>query len=198
MKLARLIALCLAGLGAQPQAADERARLAGERQVITQRFDHEEQACRLKFAVTGCLADVRARRRDALAPLRERELGLADHERQQRAQERRRAVAAKQEAAAERPEEVAAPVLGLRQSPAPARLPSASTAPRMDDRAAGEAEAAQRAQVHARRQADIDANQKRVADRVAARASEGKPVQPLPPLPPLPPPSGAPASQPQR
>lgn len=197
MKLARLIALCLAGLGAQPQAADERARLAGERQVITQRFDHEEQACRLKFAVTGCLADVRARRRDALAPLRERELGLADHERQQRAQERRRAVAAKQEAAAERPEEVAAPVLGLRQAPAPARLASASasTAPRMDDRAAGEAEAAQRAQVHARRQADIDANQKRVADRVAARASEGKPVQPLPPLPP---PSGPPASQPQR
>ena len=174
-------ALCLANGLACADPGDERTRLAGERQAITQRFDQEEQACRLKFAATGCLADVRARRREALAPLRERELSLADQERQQRGEERRRAVAAKQQAAAAQLVQGPAPVLKLRQPAAPAR--SASAAPRMDDPAVREADAAQRAQVNARRLADIEADKKRVADRVAARASEGKPVKPLPRLP---------------
>ena len=185
--------LCLAGVAPQPQAADDRARLAGERQAITQRFDQEEQACRSKFAATGCLADVRARRRDALGPLRERELSLADQDRQQRAQERRRNVAAKQQAAADRLAALPAPVLTLRQ-PAPSSPPaSAPITPRVVDEAARDAEAAERArraQAAAQRQAAIEAAiqaaKRRVADRVAARASEGKQVQPLPPLPPLP------------
>lgn len=195
MKPRLVLVWCLVSSVVFAESADERARLAGERQAISQRFDQEEQACQQKFATTGCLADVRARRRDALAPLRERELSLADQERQQRAQERRRAVVAKQQAAADQPVELPASVLKLRQSPAPARSASTAAGPRVDDKAAREAEAAQRAQAHARRQADIDADKKRVADRVAARASEGKPVQPLPPLPPA---SGAPASQPRR
>jgi len=193
MKPRLILVWCLISGVVFAESVDERTWLAGERQAITQRFVQEEQACQQKFATTGCLADVRARRRDALAPLRERELNLADQERQHRAGERRRAVAAKQEAAAERPAEVPVPVLRLRQAPAPARL--ASAAPRTDDPAARDAEAAQRAQVHARRQADIDADKQRVADRVAARASQGKPVQPLPPLPPA---SAALASQPPR
>jgi colicin import membrane protein len=187
-----IIALCTASLTAHAQAAGDRERLAGERQAVLQRFDQDAQACRLKFAATGCLADARARRRDALAPLRERELSLAEQDRQQRALERRRAVAAKQQAAAERAPEMLAPVLKLRQ-PAPAsRSASAAVAPRVVDAAARDADAAQRAQASARRQVAIDADQQRVADRVAARASEGKPVQPLPPLPALR------ASQPRR
>jgi len=183
MKPLLIAALGLASVASGAEPADERARLAGERQTITQRFDQEEQTCKEKFAATGCLADTRARRREALAPLRERELSLADRERQQRAQERRRAVAAKQQAAADRPAELPAPVLKLRQAPPPARSASAASPPRLVDEGARAAEAAQRAQASGRRQADIDADKKRVADRIAARASEGKPVQPLPPLP---------------
>ena len=177
------VALCLASGLARAEPADERTRLAAERQAVTQRFDREEQACTQKFATTGCLADVRARRRDALAPLRERELSLADQDRQQRAQQRRRALAANQQAAAERPAQSPAPVLKLRQASPPADPAFAAPTHRSDDQGAREAEAALRAQASARRQADIEAGKKRVADRVAARASEGKPVQPLPPLP---------------
>jgi hypothetical protein len=190
-----VLTLCLASGLAGAEPPDERTRLAAERQAVTQRFDQEEQACRQKFASTGCLADVRARRREALAPLRERELSLADQDRQQRAQERRRSLAAKQQAAAERPVEAPAPVLKLRQAPPPADSASAAPTPRTDDQGVREAEAAQRAQANARRQAEIEAGKKRVADRVAARASEGKPVQPLPPLPAA---SGSRAGQPQR
>ena len=188
-------ALCLASSLAHAEPADERARLAGERLAVTQRLDQEEQACRLKFATTGCLADVRARHREAMAPLRERELSLADQDRQHRAQERRRTLAVKQQAAADRPPELPEPVLKLRRTPPPALSASAATAAPVDARAARVAEAALRAQANARTQADIDAGQKRVADRVAARASEGKPVQPLPLLPAVP---SSRASQPRR
>jgi hypothetical protein len=183
MKPLLIAALGLASVASGAVPADERARLAAERQTITQRFDQEEQACRVKFATTGCLADTRARRREALSPLRERELSLADRERQQRAQERRRAVAAKQQAAADRPAESPAPMLKLRQAPPPARSASAASPPRLVDEGARAAEAAQRAQASVLRQADIEADKKRVADRIAVRASQGKPVQPLPPLP---------------
>lgn len=186
MKLVLATALAIAFGAVGAQVPDERARLAEQRQAVTQRFELEEKACMQKFASTGCLADARARRRDALAPLRERELSLADEERQQRAQERRRALAAKQKAAADRPPEPPAPVLKLRQPTAPAKPASAASPSRAIEPGAREAEAAQRAQAQARRQADIDADRKRVADRVASRASEGKPVQPLPPLPPVP------------
>ncbi len=177
--------LALSGAVAGAQAADDRARLASERQAITQRFDQEEQACMQKFATTGCLADARARRRDALAPLRERELSLADQERQQRAQERRRTVAARQQAAADRPARMPAPVLKLRQPVPPSRPASAAVTPRASDEPAREADAARRAQAAAQRQADVEAGKKRVADRVAARASGAKAVQPLPALPAL-------------
>ena len=177
-------ALFLASGLAHAAPADERARLAAERAAVTQRLDQEELACRLRFATSGCLTDVRARRREALASLREREQSLADQDRQQRAQERRRTLAAKQQAAmADRPAALPAPVLKLRQAPPPARPADEAHRSRVDDPGARQAEAALRAQASARRQADIEAGQKRVADRVAARASEGKPVQPLPPLP---------------
>ena len=103
MMLLLVAALCLASGLAHAEPADERARLAAERLAVTQRLDQEEQACRLKFATTGCLTDMRARHRQALASLRERELSLADQDRQHRAQERRRTLAAKQQAAADRP-----------------------------------------------------------------------------------------------
>jgi len=175
--------LCLASLAARAEPANERARLEAERQAIAQRFSQEEQACRQRFAITGCLEDVRVRRREALAPVRERELNLADLERQQRAAARRLQVAAKMQAAAGPAAAASDPVPEVRQAPAPGRAASASYPPRVSNDAAREAAAAERARVGARKLAEIEAGKRRVADRVAARASEGKPVQPLPPLP---------------
>lgn len=175
--------LCLASLAARAEPADERARLDAERQAITQRFGQEEQVCRQRFAATACLEDVRVRRRDALAPVRERELNLADLDRQQRAAQRRRLVATKMQAAPGPAAAASEPVREVRQAPSPGRPASASLSPRVSNDAAREAAAAERARVGARKLAEIEAGKRRVADRVAARASEGKPVQPLPPLP---------------
>ena len=75
-------------------AADsERSRITAERKAMAAQFAAEEKACAERFAVTACVDDVRVRRREALAPLRERELKLDEADRQQRAQERRSAVA---------------------------------------------------------------------------------------------------------
>ena len=185
--------------------APERASLAAQRQASSQAFDQEEQACRNRFAANDCANDVQARRRDALAPVRARELGLADQERQQRAAERRRTLANKKHSAAQRPADslaptvtpVPVPVLTVRQLPPPPRHwpTSAAQVRKADVAATRQAEAAQRAQAASTRQAQIDVNQQRVAQRVAARASQGKAVQPLPPLPVLP---VLPASQPAR
>ena len=175
--------LCLAGMAARAEPADERARLDLERQAITQRFGQEEQACRQRFAASGCLEDVRVRRREALALVRERELNLADFDRQQRAAQRRRLVANKMQAAAGPAAAASEPVPEVRQAPSPGRPASASLSPRVSNDAAREAAAAERARVGARKLAEIEAGKRRVADRVGARASEGKPVQPLPPLP---------------
>ena len=183
--------------------APERASLAAQRQASSQAFDQEVQACRNRFAANECANDVQARRRAALAPVRARELGLADQERQQRAAERRRSLADKTHAAAQRPADSLAPtvtpvpVLKVRQLPPPPlhRPTSAAQVRKADAAATRQAEAAQRAQAASTRHAQIDVNQQRVAQRVAARASQGKAVQPLPPLPVLP---VLPPSQPAR
>ena len=190
-------ATAVAAAMAVADTGPERAGLAAQRQASSQVFDQEEQACRQRFAANDCANDVRARRRDALAPVRARELRLADQERQQRAAERRRTLADKKHAAAQRPADspaptvtpvpvpVPVPVLKVRQlPPPPPHWPTSAAQARKADAAANrQAEAAQRAQATAARQAQLDVNQQRVVQRVAARASQGNVVQPLPPLP---------------
>jgi hypothetical protein len=63
-----------AGLPSVAVAADnDRNRITAERKATAAQFAAEEKACAERFAVTACVDDVRARRREALAPLRERE-----------------------------------------------------------------------------------------------------------------------------
>ena len=50
-------------------AADDRSQIAQERRILIARFEAEEQACRQRFAVTACVDEVHARRRQALGPL---------------------------------------------------------------------------------------------------------------------------------
>ena len=186
-------ATAVAAAMAVADTGPERAGLAAQRQASSQVFDQEEQACRQRFAANDCANDVRARRRDALAPVRARELRLADQERQQRAAERRRTLADKKHAAAQRPADspaptvtpvpVPVPVLKVRQLPPPHWPTSAAQVRKADVAANQQAEAAQRAQATAARQAQLDVNQQRVVQRVAARATQSNAVQPLPPLP---------------
>jgi hypothetical protein len=174
-----LLSLALLPLlvGADP---GERARVAAERQVLEARYAAEERACRERFVVTACVSDVRVRRRDALAPLRERELQLADSERRQRALERQAGLSAKRNAA---PKE--APPAQLRLRPSPAASASVSVPPRQARREADAAEdrsaaAAERRRAAQRRSDDVAQTQARVERRVQERAAMRRKSTPLP------------------
>jgi len=161
--------------------ADERAQIAAERSALNQRFAQEERDCANRFVVNACIDDVRRQRREALHPLRERELSLDEAERVRRAAERRAVIAAKQAAAASRPGKDAGPPpqLRLREvDPAPAS-PSRPT-PRPHDEAGRAAEAAQRVREAERRREEAQAGQRRVQEREAERAAAGRQAVPLP------------------
>ncbi len=160
---------------------DERALIAAERQALSQRFLQQELDCASRFVVNACIDDVRQRRRDALQPLRERELSLDEAERTRRAAERRSAIAAKQAAAATLPAAASAPPPQLRLRDnlpaAPPRPPRSSPARDQTDRAA---EAAERVRDAERRRDEAQANQRRVQQREAERATSGRSSAPLP------------------
>ena len=193
-----LVVVLLAGLPLLVAAqADERTRLTAERRILSERFDAEQRACADRFAVTACVEETRARRREALAPLRERELRLDEAERRQRATERRAAIASKVAAAASRPAEAAAsaassaaPVVRLRAPPSAASGVVRTPRPKADEagRAAVAAQAEQRVREAQSRQQDLQAAQQRIQRRLAERAAGGRAAEPLP----------VPASSPRR
>ena len=77
-----------AGLSlAAEDAAAERKRIATERAIVEQRFQAQQAECAQRFAVNACLDSAPQARREALSPLRQQELLLADAERRQRAQQ---------------------------------------------------------------------------------------------------------------
>ncbi len=169
--------------GGQAEQA-ERARLAAQRQAITARFAAEERACRERFVVTACVDDVRVRRRDALIPVRQRELQLDDADRRARAAERKAALAEKQRAAQQRAAEPPAPEVRLRPVPAAgtasAARAAARPAARQEESAARAAEAAGRVKAREGRVQSAEAAQERVNKRLAERAASGKAAAPLP------------------
>ena len=126
--LSLLLPLLFWPQAARPVDDAERARLAAERQALIDGFAQEELACQQRFFVNDCVEDVRRRRREALAPLRARELELDDVERQQRAAERRAAIEAKQREQAARPAPASAPELPPRSPAEPASAGPASHA----------------------------------------------------------------------
>lgn len=195
-----LLALALA-LGAWKSAAvhpaavaQERAELAQQRRLLLDALAKEERECRERFAVTACQDDVRRRRRDALQPIRERELRLEEAERRARASERRAAVAARQASAAV-PQPAAAasqPVLRVRperRTRAAAQGPqaAASAPPRRAAASASQAQAsredaaAARARAAERRQEQAEATRARIEQRQAQREASGRRSDPLPP-----------------
>lgn len=92
-KLALALWMSLASLGvwAQSNAASgsadfdaERSRLSAERAAIEAQFDKDRAACYKKFAVEGCLEDLRKARRTKTDDIRRQESSINDIERQRR------------------------------------------------------------------------------------------------------------------
>jgi hypothetical protein len=170
--------------------ADERARISAQRQELTMQFDARERACRGRFAATSCVEEVRALKRQALAPLRERELQLDAAERKQRLDQRQAAVAAKRQAASTPPARSAVPRAAVprKAASASAATPRAASSAaqggtqRRDAAAqAHAAQAAANAQSARREQAEIGKRQARIARRQAQRAATLKKATPLAP-----------------
>jgi hypothetical protein len=172
----------------------ERARLAAQREAIAARFAAEERECRERFAVTRCLDDARVGRREALAPLRQRELEIGDAERRARAEARKASLADKARTAKLRAVEPPAAEVRLRPSlstgaasappteaPQSASRAASRSAARGPDAAARAKDAADRVQALQQRTQASEAAQQRVSKRLADRAASGKAVQPLPP-----------------
>ncbi len=86
--LAAITASTLSLAQAPDSVAQERARIATERQAAEARFASEEKACNVKFAVTDCVNEARARRREVLADLRRQDISINDAERKRRSSER--------------------------------------------------------------------------------------------------------------
>lgn len=175
-----LVALLGALLSGGPAfaAQQERAQLHAERNRLSEVFAEQERSCSQQFLVTACLDDVRARRREALTPLRERELRLDEAERQAKAEQRRQAIAAKQAAAASQPPARPAPPVRVRSA-----LPAASALVReprqleSQDRAAAAAVRAR--ELEAQRLLAVQ-SQQRVDRREAERQAAGRISAPLP------------------
>ena len=179
-RLQFFLALLLAGSGAQAQdAATERRRIDAERRQIEARFSAEDAACRQRFEVTSCVDEVKARRREALAGLRQQELLLADAERRKRAAARMQAIEVKRIEAESRPPAPPQPAPVLRRPLPPSAAAAASREARHQDAQEAVA-AAQRASAAATRRAAAAEDRSRIAERESQRASEARKSAPLP------------------
>lgn len=184
-RLGLVLCVWLCGDASRPVLAqaggDERAQLAAERRALQTRFDTQEQACKSRFAVTACVDELRLRRRDALAPLRARELQLDDAERSQRAQRRQQALQAKQRSTdAATPPEVILRAPAGETSAANAAPCNARTPPSRTKDASRATEAAERAKAAKTRADAARASQAAVAKKLSERAASGKAAAPLP------------------
>lgn len=179
-----LLAAFTAGAATAEDATAARQRLAAERSAIETRYRTEEATCRERFAVTPCIEQAKAQRREALTKVREQELRWDDLDRKQRAETRQRAIAGKRaEAAARAASAASAPVAG-RAAPraplvasAPAPVATPASRPPLDG---GPQAAAERALKAQQRHKDAAARAERIRQREAERAKGGKKAAPLP------------------
>ena len=140
--------------------AQERAEIARARSAVMARKQEAEKACWQRFAVERCLGEARAAAREEDNALHERELRLNREERQEKANERLRAIERKQ-----------------REKPAPAPVTVTprdgsgvlSTEPRATEAQKRAAEQARRVQAH---EASAAAKQQEQAQARAKAAQE--------------------------
>ncbi len=174
---------------AEPAGSDaqERARIAAERQAAESAYAERVRECQGRFAVTPCIEEARAARREKLIALRRQQALLDEAQRKQRAAERMAAIRDKVSAeetrksqpaaeprAREAPMRIVAPRAG-RVASAPVPPASAASAAR------SAAEERKRARYEAR-QREAQAHREDAQRRAAERAASGKkPSAPLPP-----------------
>jgi hypothetical protein len=179
-----LLAAFGTGAAAAEDAVAARQRLAAERSAIETRYRAEEAACRERFAVTPCIEQARAQRREALAKVREQELRWDDQDRRQRADLRERAIAGKRAEAAARAASGAsapAPAKAAPRPPLVASAPAHVAAPAPRAPLDGGPQAANERVLKAQqRQAQAAARAERIRQREAERAKQGKKAAPLP------------------
>jgi hypothetical protein len=170
-----------AGHAAEAPVSDaaERERIAGERRVIEARFDAARRDCEARFVVTDCMADARAQRREALAPLQQQLHLLDDARRRQKAVERLRAIQERESAAAARPAlERSAPAAAASAPPPPAVRRAAR--PAAPSASAAQQQAQDRAAQHDRRLQQARAHEDAVKARNARRDAHRPPAAALP------------------
>ncbi len=179
-----LLALVATGANALADDASLRQQIAAERAAIDTRFERDQAECGQRFALNACLDDARLRRRQAMATLQARQLEIDTRQRVQRAAERQRELERKSQqlnarqaatATAPQPEQASA-----------GQGPSTAQAPAIHQRSqavAARAKASERATAARKLQADIKADQARIAARIAKRSAQGQVPAPLPALP---------------
>ena len=142
------------------QRQAEQQRINAERAALQKNVAQEEAACYQKFVVHSCLADIRAKRRTALADLKRQELLLNDAERKARAEAALQGVEDRKAAQAQKLQDT-------HNSP---QTPPMAKAPRSAASAAADAARAQDAD--ARRHAENAQKQAQHANKVAAEAAQ--------------------------
>ena len=104
--IAFFLAALSGSVSAQPVSSDgqqdtigaQRTAIGAERARLETEFLAEDAACYKKFAVNNCLNNVNARRREAMADLRRREILLSDEERRTKGAEQIRRIGEKSSA----------------------------------------------------------------------------------------------------
>ena len=170
-----------------------RAEITSARSAVEARLKQEEQACWQRFAVQDCLNKVRKAAREEDQPLRERELKLNHEERQEKAQERLRAIEQKQ-----RDKQVPSPVvatprdgsgtlsLETRQSDAQKRAQAQAQRLQQHEATVAEQQAkqaqerAQRVQAQKDKQAAAQARRERKAQEIGASQAAPLPIPEIP------------------
>jgi len=178
----------LVGLGAAAHAlepasdAAQREQIKTERAAAEARYKQAEADCSKRFAVSGCLAEAQAQRREAMTGLRAREVALDEAQRKADAEESARRVQAKQAEAASKPP----PVPRAASAPASAAASAAagrasSERARQRSKTAEDATlAAARVAAQQRRASEAAAHRQEVEQRNAERSARGKKSTPLP------------------
>ena len=99
LSAATLLASAVGASAVEAGAPALRDRLRGERAHAEAQYTEAEHACRARFAVSGCLQNAGARRREALTRLRQQDVEIDTAERRERAAARRARIEAKTGAA---------------------------------------------------------------------------------------------------
>jgi colicin import membrane protein len=181
-----LLVVALSGLSAASFAAsdaEERARIASERNEANATFARQQRECQQRFVVTSCVEAARAEQRGTLARLRREQSVLDEAQRRQRAAGRvaaiREKVRAEEARAAQPPRPPREPAI---RAVAPRAQPvvRAASAPVTDENQR-RAEEARRRAAYEKRQHDARVHREVVERRAAEARSKTKvPVTPLP------------------